>query len=263
MALPAVEQGVIDLVKEDEADQKRAAAVAAVNGTSNEAPVDSTPAESAPVAGEPAKALTQAAPVDNRAAAVVSVASGNSDAMGFLAEQGFEDLKLDYSSFSTVTLDNEKFNTKENKGFGTKFECVIMQQGKQFLFRGWTGKRDDEPELVYSDDGVHDNHVGEDGTRRTVASFVEEWKNKGWDVSSTEYKILYVQMVDDENNPHSGEVCRLQIPPASRARLDGYLTQLGWKKISPREVVTEVSVGATVGTGTRAFNPFVFKQVRK
>lgn len=271
MALPQVEQGVIDLVKEDEAEQKREAALAAVNG--NEAPAEAASETAAPAAeatvvednakqaAEPAKTLTVAQ--ESRATAVAAVAQGNADAMGFLAEQGFDDLKLNFSSFPTVTLNNEKFNTNENKGFGTRFECVIMQQGKQFLYRGDTGKREDEPELVYSDDGVYNNAVEEDGTRKPVAWYIEDWKKRGMNTGVTEYKIIYVQMVDSDDNPHSGEVCRVQIPPASRAKLDGYLTQLGWKKISPRDVVTEISVGPTLGSGTKAFNPFVFKQVRK
>lgn len=271
MALPAVEQGVMDLVKEDEAEQKRQAALSAVNGeVAEDATVVEDSAEVSQDAGstndaaEAAETTSQAlSTVSAGAVAVAAVSAGNLAAQEFLAEEGFDELKLDFASFPTVTLDNEVFNSPEHKAFAKKFECVIMQQGKQFLFRGETGKRDDTPELVYSDDGIHNNKAEEDGTRKPIAWYLQDWKSRGMDTSKTEYKVLYVQMVESDDNPHSGEVCRLQVPPASRTKLDGYLTQLGWRKLSPRSVVTEVSVGATVGQGIKAFNPWVFKQARK
>ena len=190
-----------------------------------------------------------AAPADTAKVGLTTVSTG--DPMAFLAEIGITDVKLDFTSFPMVTLKDGQFSTSEHKNFGTEFNCVYLQKHPQFLFKADLG-RGKEPELVYSSDGLHDNKEG-----RPVAEFIEDWKARSLPYEKSEYDIVIVQMID---GPHEGEVCQIQVSPASRGKLSGYLVTLAMKKLNPREVVTTVGVGAIVGSGVTAFNPFTFKQ---
>lgn len=227
MALPQVETGVMEMIAEEEANAQREAALEAV---------------SAPAASAKETALATASQ------------TGLSNPSEFLHEQGIDNLKIDFTSFPTITLNKAVFSSPEHASFGTEFEFVYMDKRDLYIFRGDLG-RDKDPELVYSDDGVTDNKEG-----RPIAEYIADWEKRaeviGWDKKA--YTMVIGTMV---NSVHAGDIVQLQIPPTSQGKLSGYLYGLGFKKISPRDVVTKVSVGAEIGSGTRAFNPWVFKKV--
>lgn len=237
MALPQATQDVIDNVAEAEAEDARAAALAQVNPEVKEEPAAGIPA----AIGKAVQAIAEVQ------------GAKSADPMAFLAELGITDVVTDFTSFPTVTLNNESFSTDENKNFGNEFECVYMFKKDVQLFKGDLG-RDKEPELVYSDDGLHCNKDG-----KPIAGYVEDWKTRGIPWEQKTYTMVIVQMVD---GPHEGEICQIQVSPASRGKLSGYLMTLGLKRINPTEVVTKVGIGATVGSGVKAFTPYTFKQVK-
>lgn len=244
MALPQVETTVLEIVAEEEANEKRQKAVAAAQPEQKlQQVVTQAVAASADPANDPASKQV--------AIAQASEAKGTNP-HEFLASVGITDIKIDFTSFPTVSLNNSIFSTAEHKNFGTKFECVYLSKQDQFLFRGDLG-RDKEPELVYSTDGITADKDG-----RPIAEYIEDWNSRGIPYERKEYTLVVVQMVD---GPHEGEICMIQVSPASRGKLGGYLLGLGLKKIDPTNVVTEVSVGAEIGSGVKAFTPFSFKKV--
>jgi hypothetical protein len=234
MALPQVETTVMELVAEEEAQAKRQAALEAVES------VDSG-----------TKALAES---PTSAVAQVTAMSG-SDPRAFLLANGFseKDLELDFTSFPTITLNEGKFSSPEHKDMGEKFECVVMMHRDTYLFRADRGRKE-EPILVYSQDQIHAN----DAEKTPMAKYIEEWKAEGYEYDVKEYRLLTVQMID---GPHAGDICQIQVSPASIKKWNGYVVTLALKQLLYRDVVTEVSVGPVVGSGVKSFNPFVFKKV--
>lgn len=226
MALPQVETGVIEMVAEEEANERREQALAEVQTST------------AVVTADKGSAL----------AAVAEMKAGSKEP--FVIEGGFSEVKVDFTSFPTVTLNNQKFSTTEHENFGEGFECVFLSLRKVFLFRGDLG-RDKDPELHYSSDGITDDKEG-----KPIASYIEDWKARGIEYDRKEYDMVMVNMVD---GPHAGDICQIQVSPASRGKLAGYIKQLELRRKQPSEVVTQVGIGPTIGAGIKAFNPFTFK----
>ena len=224
-----------------------AAAIAAAK-----AELEAEAAVKAEVKAEVATNLPAAVPAASSAIATAAHISGGAKPEEFLASLGISDLKLDFTSFPTVTLNDAMFHTDEHKKFAETFECVYIDKRETFLFRGDYG-RDKDPELVYSDNGLVDNKEG-----KPMAEYIERWKAEGtpWDRKS--YIMVLVTMV---GGVYDQELVQLQVSPASRGKLDGYLTNLGIKRKNPREVVTKISVGTEVGSGVKAFTPWSFKLV--
>lgn len=237
MALPKISQDVIDNVEEAEAEEKREKAVEQATGKKRRAPKQKV-----------AKVAVEAKV--NLPATGSSEMSANP--LGDLAELGFTDLTLDFTSFPTVTLNKGKFSTAEHKSFGTEFEFLIMQRRKTWLFRGELD-RDTPAELVYSNDQVTANKDG-----RPITEYQEDWDSRGWKWEKKEYVMVMGTMID---GPHEAEIVQLQISPTSIGRLDGFLVTVALKKEDPRTTPVRVTVGEEIGQGIKAFNPWVFKRV--
>ena len=167
----------------------------------------------------------------------------------FMAELGIAPVKIDWTSFPMITLNNEIFSTAAHKGFGDKFKMVYMDHYSQWLFKGDLG-REAEPELVYSRDRVHD----EKG--KPIAEYIQDWKSRGIPWDSDEYYIVIAEVLD---GPHKGDICQIQVSPASIGAFSGYMTKLAMKRINARTVTTIVFVGTERGSGRKAFCPFDFK----
>jgi hypothetical protein len=252
MALPTKEAGVLELVAEEEKAQKRAAALAEVSGVTEAAP---------PAAAEEAVTATDVAVVEDTKAVALKTAAtiGTVKPLDFLAEQGISDIKIDFTSFPIITLNNGQFSSAQFKNFGTEFEMIYMDKRDTFLLKGEdvNAPRDKkvEPELVYSDDGLHDNT----DDHKPLADYIEEWKAKGWAWEKKEYTLVIGTMV---GGVHDDEIVQLQVSPSSRGAFGGYLYTLGVKGLKAREVVTKVSMGAELGSGVKAYNPWVFKRAK-
>lgn len=173
-----------------------------------------------------------------------------------LRDLGFGDQVLNFTSFPIITLNNGVFSSPEQKGFGVTFDCIIHSDSKSHLYSADKG-RDQDPEVIYSSDNEYVNSL--DGSeRKLVTDQVKEWEAQGWPV---DHKIYHMVMAEMLNEPHDGEFVFLQISPASQGKLGGYLRSLIIRGHSPNSVVTRVSMGASVGSGTKEFNPWVFKMV--
>ena len=232
MALPNAETGVIEMVQEEEAAQKQADAIAAVNAGSKEV------ANTKPNAVDTVQELGQ-----------------GGDPMDFLHAQGIDEIKIDYTSFPLVVLNNGKFATAEHK-LGESFQFVYMTKRTTTLMSLEVDR--DNTLLAYSDDGQTCN-----STSKPLNELADEWAaqypDKVKDISRKLYEIIIAMAVD---GPHDGEIIQLQIPPASQGKLGGYLYSLGLARVSPKSVITEASIGPEVGSGQKAFTPWVFKRVR-
>jgi hypothetical protein len=189
------------------------------------------------------------------------VAQANQDPAAFLHELGIDNLKLDFTSFPTVTLNNAVFSTDEHKAFGVEFDFVYMTKRETYLVKGDRG-RDKDAILVYSDDNLTDNKLDAEGKVKTIAQWLEEWKNDA-DIVGVERKPYTMVIGEMVGGPHDEEIVQLQISPASQGKLSGYLYGLGIHRLDPKALVTKVSIGAEIGSGIKAFNPWVFKRVKK
>lgn len=238
MALPQAETGVMELVKEEEQATARAEAIAAA------IPAAATPATSTEV-------VTTTPSVKEQAVALASNISA-ANPLGFLQEHGITGIKIDSFSFPTINLNNGTFNSPEQERFGTTIDFVFIDQRPQWLFSADRG-RDKDPYLAYSNDKLTEAKTG-----RPIAELLEEWKAEGLKPSCDEYLIIVGNAID---GPHIGEIIQLQVSPASISKWGGYLYGLGIKKIDPRTITTQAHVGPSIGSGPKAFNPWLFKQV--
>lgn len=265
MALPQVEDGVIELVREEEAAQKRQEALDR-NRVQTQA-VEGELVDNDPVSQQEAVSEAKDVAVRGTASDVAVKTSAPVVAVNVkdeLAAQGFADDRVDYTSFPTVVLNDGKFSTSSNKNFGTEFECIPLSERPQWVYKGDKG-RDKDPELVYSEDRMYTNQLDpETGEYIPVAKFVEEWKNNAdiQSISCDEYKIVTVDMIETEGNPHGGEICQLQISPASLKKWNGFKQQIILRGRKINETVVKVQVGAEIGSGRKAFHPWDFKIVK-
>jgi len=209
-----------------------------------------------------AQVETAPAPEETKAVAAptTGTAVGQADAveaydpMAFLAELGITDLKIDYTSFPTITLDKGNF-VCGGAALGQEFEFMYMDKRRTFLFRGADpADRDADALLCYTDDKKTANSDG-----RLVADHVAEWKAKVPNVviDDTEYYVVMVKLVGGERD---GELAQLQISKTSTGRLDGYLVSLAMNRQNPKATVTKATVGELLGTGKRTWNPWDFKK---
>lgn len=188
--------------------------------------------------------------------AAPSVLNKHVDAAQVLRDQGFGEQELDFTSFPIVILNDGKFSTAENKGFGSEFNCIIHSCSDSFLYVADRG-RDEDPLTAYSSDDIYVN--GKEEPRKLIADQVKEWEDAGYPVDKKVYKMVMAEMLTE---PHENEFVFIQVSPTSQGKLAGYLTSLVLRNKATTDVVTRVGVGAQVGSGIKAFNPYTFKMVR-
>lgn len=201
--------------------------------------------------GATAKAEATALKVKESADLEATVPGEAYDPMQFLADLGIEDIDLDFTSFDTIVLDKGKFK-QAGKELGDEFEFMFMQKRKTHLFRG-VEDRDADPDLIYSDDGVHSNK-----DQSLIVDHIAKWEKDGWEHDRTIYVIVMATKVGGDDD---GQVIQLQIPKTSIGKLNGLLVTMAMDKVNPKTVVTKATIGATIGKGLRSFNPWVFRRV--
>jgi len=234
------------------------AATAATAEVAEVAPEETLPIEGAIVQEsgkvEPIEGVEDftAEPVSPEQKALTVAQGSGVDPIKNLADMGIEDIKLDFTSFPKITLEKGNFSSAEHKNFGTEFEFVYMSKHPNYLFSSVPSDRDTEAEIVYSDDGEHDN-----ATDKTKAEIAAEWKSKGWGFRETKYDIVIGLCM---TGPHADEFVQLQISPMSQGALGGYLYSLSFKGEDPRKTVARISAGPEMGKGQRAFTPWIIKK---
>ena len=175
-----------------------------------------------------------------------------------LANSGFTGLKIDWTSFPTVVLDNGDFCTADGNTLDTPREIHVrlMQSRSRFVLRTNTDD-DDDAELAYTYDMAElNNPVSE------LAVKVTKWKQEeGLDYSIKEY-IEAVGVVEDDDSQLNGEMVLLQIPPTARGRFSGYITSNTLTgKGEPSAYITRCYAGAKVTKAKKPFVPWAFEYI--
>jgi hypothetical protein len=246
MALPKVDEKVQETVAVTEAVTE---AVTATEPAP--APVSEPEAE---VSAEPVSEPEAPAVVAEEPSKAVATRPETVNAMQVLADQGITDIKLDFTSFTKVTLEKGQFSSDEHKNFGSEFLFRYMDKHPTYLLTSVPPDRTTEPELVYSNDGETEASTG-----KHFAEFIAEWKEKGWDHRKTTYDIVIGECL---SGPHKDEFVQLQVSPTSQGLLGGYLYSMAMQKKDIRSVVARVAAGTERGSGTKSFTPWTFKEVK-
>ncbi len=175
-----------------------------------------------------------------------------------LAEEGFEGVDVDYSSFLGITL-NKQFETSEghelpNSGFLVR----LAQSRKKYCFRN-DNPVEDDVEVAYS----YDRNADTDPESPVFAA-VQKWHEEGLKVDSVkEYLEVWAEMLEDnlegeQNGELVGRLVSMQISPTSKGRFGGYTVQLGLRKQKPGDVKTLVRRGKKIESGKFPFYPWEF-----
>lgn len=212
-------------------------------------PVDSeVEIPQAPEATHHAVAVHQEAP----APAVTSERTG--DVVSQLADEGFEGLEINFTSFDVIILEKSAFASASGKKVKEDFEVVLQKTRSKFLFSSLHADTD-KTEAVYS----YNEHA--DTQDPEVMAKIAAWKEQdGVGYTKKRYIEALAIMVDDKGTGElNNEMVLLQIPPASIGKISGHIVQGRMKGYSsPSEYTTIVGVGPKVGEGQKAFYPWVF-----
>ncbi len=177
-----------------------------------------------------------------------------------LADQGFEDTELDYSSFLNITL-NKQIETSEGQELPSSGFLVRLASAKaKYCFRN-NNPVEDEVEVAYS----YDKEAHKDPESPVFAA-IQKWKEEGLELGDIKkYQEVLAVMIDDSFNVESetkgelnGKLITLQIPPTSQGRWGGYLVQLGMAKKGISDVITLCRRGKKVESGKFPFYPWDF-----
>ena len=183
-----------------------------------------------------------------------AVATGGGAVVGQLAESGFTGLKIDWTSFPTIVLDNGDFCTADGNTLDTPREIHVrlMQSRSRFVLRTNTDD-DDDAELAYTYDMEELNTPDSE-----LAIKVAKWREEGLDYTVKEY-IEAVAVVEDDASQLNGEMVLLQIPPTARGRFSGYVTSNTLTgKGEPPAYITRCYAGAKVTKAKKPFVPWAF-----
>lgn len=187
-----------------------------------------------------------------------AVAAAGGAVVNQLAESGFTGLKIDWTSFPTIVLDNGDFCTADGNTLNTPRELHVrlMQSRSRFVLRTNT-EDDDDAELAYTYDMAELNDPESE-----LAVKVNKWKQEeGLDYSIKEY-IEAVAIVEDDASDLNGEMVLLQVPPTARGRFSGYVTSNTLTgKGEPSSYVTRCYAGAKVTKAKKPFVPWAFDYV--
>ena len=265
------EAQVADPVVETTADPA-AEEPAATREEASAAVLDEEPAPAAEAAATNAQApqaetgtSIQPAAAGNTAVAVHGRSSFFQQILADLAEEGFEGIELDYSSFLNVTL-NKQIETSEGGELpNAGFKVRLASARKKYCFRN-NNPVEDEVEVAYS----YDLNAPND-PESVVAQKIKEWREAGLDLAPGQdgikvYQEVMAMMIDDgvegeEKGQLNGRLITIQVAPTSKGRWAGYLAQLKMQKKQVSDVITLVRRGKKVESGKFPFYPWDFVNV--
>lgn len=169
---------------------------------------------------------------------------------------GFDDLdeELGFGSFSRIKLDSGIFWLDDQK-FGTSFNCNIFQVRKVYIHRSKEQGDDAQAVWCYEDFDQNPNAMTTNG--EPVASVLSRWRAEGHDPVK---RITYEAAATIVGGEHDGQIATLSIPQASTKKFAGYSKVMTMTKgLRVPQVITKVSVGDPIKSGTRSFQPWVFE----
>lgn len=195
---------------------------------------------------------TEVATVSNHAAPAVAMGNCLSEA----ANQGFEGLAFDWTSFPTIKLENDgKFTDIDGHQYGKEFTCYLRASKPRYVYLGQPVK-DNKRDVAYSYDRV----VTASG--QTVEAVTNEWKALGKEVECKEYLEVLVE-IHAPGEANDGEFRLMQVSPASKGRFSGHYAKcaaLG--KGDAGNVITKVKVGEKITKTANSYFPWAFEVVR-
>jgi len=213
-------------------------------------------------AAEPAPSTsTEVAEVQTHA---VRAASQQQAAMASLAEQGFEGLQIDYTSFPQITLKDGEFNLSTggvipataNAGFKGRITATKMK----YAFRIKTKSDDEDADVQFTD-----NLADAKDPLTKVGAKVKEWEDEDLPWEYKEYVDCYVmveEVLGDTGKELEGQLVVCQIPQTSRGRLTGMLATAAMKyQQQPGDFLTHFTRGNKVTNVQFPFYPWDFKRV--
>ena len=171
------------------------------------------------------------------------------------ADDGFEGLEVGFGSFPMITLPGEAvFILSEGEvELGKSIKVRIQNSREKLVF---SVKDDDDIKPIYSYDGVT---VA--GSADLVADQTAQWKAEGEDVVTKKYLECTALIDSCDVEEHNGIMVLLSLPPTAVNKFSGYVAQLRFAGLSPRDVVTECYVGAKVTGAKKPFYPWAFRKI--
>lgn len=210
-----------------------------------------------PVKTEEAGKAVVAAPAHGNLPAHQESGTGTKAALATLANAGFEGLDLDFSSFTSIVLNDGQFECSNGKTLPHEgFDCRITRTRKKYAFRSSHAEQKDV-EVVYSYD-MNDRNVPDSAVAKKIA----EWREGGHDCKEVkEYIEVWAMMENDgtKDREMDGELVMLSIPPTSKGRISGFLMTQQMKQLLPSDFITRVYRGEKVTRVDFPYYPWAFR----
>lgn len=177
-----------------------------------------------------------------------------------LAEEGFEGVDVDYSSFLNFTLNKQIESSEGHEMANTGFLMRLAQSRAKYCFRNNNPVADDVEVAYDYDPNAHKNPDS------AVHATIQEWKEEGLDLGDIKkYLEVWGEMIDDclpddheAKGTLAGRLISVQVAPTSQGRFGGYLQGLKMRGKSPSSVITRVRRGKKVESGNFPFYPWEF-----
>jgi hypothetical protein len=221
--------------------------------------VDQAPAEAQYIPATETQDLDQAVPaVQTVSNTLPAPANSGSMSAENLAQQGYEGLEFDFTSFPVISLKtNGQFEDSDGTKYGTEFHCRIHQTKEKFVYRGLLqGKvMDNKADIAYS----YDQIISTRGEK--IDDVIVRWKAQGKTWEQKKYLEALVEM-HAPGEPYDGEFRMLSIAPTSVGRLAGFLytcqVRLQGQHLSTQMV--RVYCGEQVTKAVQPFYPWAFSK---
>ncbi len=199
----------------------------------------------------PVQQAMQPANAQGQGQAMASPVAGGS--LAALADQGFEGLAFDWTSFPSISLKNEgHFEDFDGKVYGKELTFYVRGSKKRTVYRA-EPYADPKKDVMFT----YDNITTQNGV--DVQAELARWKALGKTTKPKEYLEVMVELFAP-GTEMDGEFRILSIPPASTGRLSGHLAKATFKgNGNPGAVLTVARVGNKVTGVANPFYPWDFK----
>jgi len=192
-------------------------------------------------------------PVETRA---TPVAQAGNNSMAELADQGYEGLEFDWTSYPTISLQNEGFFVDNEGGkYGNEFDARVLTTKKRIVYRA-DPYNDPKRDLVFT----YDDEYSQTGV--LIADKLKEWEGQGKTVARKEYLEAVVELVDPEG-PNDGDFRIVSISPTSKGRFTGAMAVAKMRNGGViYNSIIRFKVGVKVTKVANPFYPFAFEVLK-
>lgn len=175
--------------------------------------------------------------------------------MATLAQNGFEGLAIDWTSFSSISLKTEgRFEDVDGRNYGTEFNCRLRGSKSRWVYRA-NPVNDNKRDVAFTYDKV----TTQSGV--PLQDIFVEWRALGKQIDEKEYLEVLVEM-EAPGTSYDGEYRILSVSPTSKGRFSGHAAKAAAKGGGdPGALVTKVLVGPKVMKAQNPFWPWHFELV--